>query len=65
MSKKTEKNNWRDIAETLYASIVLGATGEGREAFEWALFNEGMSRAEVQAYLDKIEGIELEGAGAK
>jgi|APGre2960657404_1045060.scaffolds.fasta_scaffold163302_3 hypothetical protein len=65
MSRKVEKNNWRDIAETLYASIVLGATGEGREAFEWALFNEGMSRAEVQAHLDRIEGIELEGVNAK
>jgi len=65
MSRKVEKNNWRDIAETLYASIVLGATGEGREAFEWALFNEGMSRTEVQAHLDRIEGIELEGVNAK
>ena len=52
---RDNRDKWRSIADTLYSAIVLGAGGEGMDCFEWALYDEGMSGEEVQAYCEKLE----------
>lgn len=52
---RDNRDKWRSIAETLYSAIVLGAGGEGMDCFEWALYDEGMTGEEVQAYCEKLE----------